>query len=61
MKNEINEFILSRIIIDLSKIKQFLEDGNYNDAKSKIDTLLENIQEIPIDEKKYGRQYKNSP
>jgi len=51
MKSEINEFILSRIIIDLSKIKQFLEDGNYNDAKSKIDNLLENIQEIPIDEK----------
>lgn len=51
MKSEINEFILSRIIIDLSKIKLFLEEENYDDAKSKIDNLLENIQEIPIDEK----------
>ena len=51
MKNELNEFILSRIIIDLSKIKQSLEEKNYEDATSKIDNLLENIQEIPIDEK----------
>ena len=51
MKNEVNEFILSRIIIDLSKIKQSLEEENYDDAISKIDNLLENIQEIPIDEK----------
>lgn len=54
MKNELNEYLLSRIIIDLTKIKKILEDDDSPEAKiksiNKIDNLLENIQEIQVQE-----------
>lgn len=50
MKNELNEYILSRIIIDLSKIKKILEDETNaernEEAGKAIDELLAKVQEI---------------
>lgn len=52
MKNELNEYLLSRIIIDLTKIKKILEDSDSPEAKiksiDKINNLLVNIQEMQV-------------
>jgi len=54
MKNELNEYLLSRIIIDLTKIKKILEDGSEQDvvktANEEIDNLIEKIQDIPVND-----------
>lgn len=54
MKNELNEYLLSRIIIDLTKIKKILEDCSQPDviktANEEIDNLIEKIQDIPVND-----------
>tara|TARA_E500000318_G_scaffold86880_1_gene83677 strand:- start:5480 stop:5647 length:168 start_codon:yes stop_codon:yes gene_type:complete len=54
MKNELNEYLLSRIIIDLTKIKKILEDSSQPDviktANEEIDNLIEKIQDIPVND-----------
>lgn len=54
MKNELNDYLISRIVIDLTKIKAILEDNSKPDANEmaieEIDILIQKMQDIPIDD-----------